>query len=416
MTFSVFSKTSDGMGPAHGYSVRNMEWPVSMRSVVWYVPKGADSPIGRYQGYKLARWNAKYGYFAISGNPKDKVFNEGMNEGGLSASLLLFSASNAAARAWPPPPSKKKIKDEQFLDVANIIEYLLGGYVLVSCLIKDINNGVFPFVSISHATLKSIRPSLAEEEGEKQEVRECPLHVCVFDCKGDVAVLEWIEGEMRIYHGNHKHNDATGSKRGRIMGRACNVLSNSPSYDWHLENLRWHTWLKMTDDSYPKSVILANGYEVTSGARYMGLAGLPADLSSPTRFLRAAALSALTQRDFHDDRKFASHESRISHLFSLAGVLAEPKSYRHDYPKERDGELANGRTVWTVVHDHLGSSGSDGKNQKGNRAIYVQSYERKLILRFRFKEYRKISNAMACCDIDDKTRWGYWETVSPSKS
>jgi hypothetical protein len=72
--------------------------------------------------------------------------------------------------------------------------------------------------------------------------------------------------------------------------------------------------------------------------------------------------------------------------------------------------------VWTVVHDHLGGSESGKNNQKRNRALYVQSYERKLILRFCFKDYEKVPAVMECGEIDDKDRWGYWVNVPPSQA
>lgn len=407
-TFSVLPKN----GSERSYTARNMDWPVDMKSEVWFVPRARPAPVqaveenGEYLDlYRLKRWTNQYAFFALNGEAQHDgnmlgIFNDGMNEAGLSASALFLNEGKF--ECGPPPEDEKgpaPIRDD-LIDVATLIEYLLGQFDSVASLVDALvsESSSFPTVTANASLVGLLVDDPKPIKVGDKEVYPCPIHFRVCDRSGDSAVLEWLDGDLHLYH--QSYNKDKGPV-GPLRDGVANVLTNSPPYAWHLENLGWHSWLALSDRPYPDKVTLPNGYVIRPGAANLGLQGLPSDLSSPTRFLRAAALSTLTSKRFAQKDYFPDEESRINHLFSLAQILAIPKSYRHDLPKKDPSQLTDGRTLWSTVHDHEGA------------VLYVQSYERKLLLRFDFENYAG-EPAQTCCAVDDPELAPYWRDVLPA--
>ena len=99
------------------------------------------------------------------------------------------------------------------------------------------------------------------------------LHFVFTDRSGESIVVEFVRGQMRI-HDN-----------------IAQVLTNAPTYDWHLTNIRNYTSLSNTGPS-PLNV---NGQNVTELGQGGGLLGLPADYTPPSRFVRAAYLRHMSK-------------------------------------------------------------------------------------------------------------------------
>ena len=69
------------------------------------------------------------------------------------------------------------------------------------------------------------------------------------------------------------------------------VISNSPDYGWHLTNLRNYIGLSPA----PAAPLTIDGVRLAPFGGGSGLIGLPGDYSPPSRFVRAAALTALAR-------------------------------------------------------------------------------------------------------------------------
>jgi choloylglycine hydrolase len=95
-----------------------------------------------------------------------------------------------------------------------------------------------------------------------------PLHLIVSDKTGDAAIIEYVAGKLNIYDNK------------------VNVITNSPVYEWHTENIR--NFIALKPENNP--AIKINGYEIAQFGQGSGLIGLPGDFSSPSRFVRAAYL------------------------------------------------------------------------------------------------------------------------------
>ena len=96
-----------------------------------------------------------------------------------------------------------------------------------------------------------------------------PCHFIVHDADGQCVVLEYIDGELKV------HDDPLG------------VVTNSPTFDWHVTNLRNYVNLSVTN---VPPVELA-GIKLSGFGQGSGMLGLPGDFTPPSRFVRAVAFS-----------------------------------------------------------------------------------------------------------------------------
>ena len=92
-----------------------------------------------------------------------------------------------------------------------------------------------------------------------------PIHMTLHDATGASLVVEYVEGELRI-----TDNPTT-------------VMTNGPTIDWHFTNLNNYLNLSVTDPA-PRKIGAVPLAPPSTGT---GMLGLPGDMSSPSRFVRA---------------------------------------------------------------------------------------------------------------------------------
>ena len=112
--------------------------------------------------------------------------------------------------------------------------------------------------------IKSIRVC----KGPEAVVGNLELHYAVHDMKGDSIVIEYVAGELHVYD------------------NPLGVMTNSPTFDWHLTNLRNYVNLS-AKDAKPLTVEGLKGSGFGLGT---GMLGLPGDYTPPSRFVRMVAL------------------------------------------------------------------------------------------------------------------------------
>lgn len=122
-----------------------------------------------------------------------------------------------------------------------------------------------------------------------------PLHWHIADSSG--ALVVECTGE-----GTKIHSDPIG------------VLTNAPSFDFHLQNLRQYTALSA---DYPADRYLGE-YRLSPFGRGFGAIGLPGDFSPASRFVRAAFAK-------HNSVCGENVHSRISQLFHVLHTVAMPR-------------------------------------------------------------------------------------------
>lgn len=234
---SIFIKTGDG-GYVYG---RTMEFGVPLNSRAIVIPRNLEisgtGPDGK-AGSGL-HWKGKYGVIGLNafGLP---VVADGMNERGLVGGLLYLPAL-AQFQEVSAAEAKQSIASFELLT------YLLTSFATVDEVKENL-----PKIRVNRADLSAMKMPL-------------PIHVTLHDARGASIVIEYIKGELNI------HDNPTG------------VLTNAPAFDWHLANLGQYANL---NPSEPQPLKVGD-LTLSAPSTGAGLHGLPGDVLSPSRFVRA---------------------------------------------------------------------------------------------------------------------------------
>lgn len=281
-------------GDGSPVTVRTMEFAMDLGSEVQIMPRGAQltSPAPSGDGLK---WTSKYGYVAMNayGMP---VATDGLNEKGLGFGALYL-------------PAETKYQDVQPGDETRALSNAsFGAWVL----------GNFATVNEVRAALSGV---IVWGEMVPQLGSFSPLHYVVHDANGKSIVIEYVDGKM------HAYDNTVG------------VLTNSPTYEWHLQNLR--NYVNLTAENAPP-VRIGNTTYVGTG-QGSGLHGLPGDPTPPSRFVMAAATAYLA-----DKPKDAAEALIVAeHLINRVDI---PKGLVRDYAD--GGKPVGDYTQWTTFRDH----------------------------------------------------------------
>lgn len=189
-------------------------------------------------GYK---WKGKYGIVGIS--VQDNSFiGEGINEKGLSSGVFFFPGyGELTTFTW-------EYLEESINDM-DTVKWILTKFSTVEEVKKEITK-----LKIVPIILKNVIPSPKD-------------HWRVADKNSENIVIEIINnGEIKIYD------------------NSVGVITNSPSFDWHLTNLNNYMNLTLAKD---------NGFElgkqnVSPFGVGTGFLGLPGNITPPSRFVRAS--------------------------------------------------------------------------------------------------------------------------------
>lgn len=280
-------------------SGRTMEWGTfDLHGRIVVIPRG-HTFTGQTPDKKPGlKWQAKYGVVGIDMLEKE-ILSDGMNEKGLVAGLL-YHPGFAAYRPYDP------VKAHESMAPTDVMQYLL-----TTC-----------------ATLADVRAAL--EKIRVVPVVEPvlgfppPVHFIVTEPSGAQIVIEFLRGETTV-------TDAP-----------LGVLTNAPTYDWHLTNLR--NYINLSPVSLPGKDIGSLDFRPLGAGS--GMIGLPGDFTPPSRFIRAVAFTA-TARPTEDGTETTYEMFRILDNFNVplgAGEGAGPAD-----PKLQ-GKMRSS-TLWTVVSD-----------------------------------------------------------------
>lgn len=286
---SIRVKTADGLV----FYARTMEGGELFHSSVSVIPKGTEYqgtlPDGTQAG--LA-WTTKYGMVGMNtyGLP---VISDGMNDAGLAAGNLMFPGYSGYQTFDP-------VKASSTIAQYEVISWILSNFATVTEVKKAIS---------------TIRVS----KGPEALVGNLELHYTVHDSKGDSIVIEYVGGELYI------HDNPFG------------VMTNSPTFDWHLTNLRNYANLSASNS---KSFTV-EGLKESGFGQGTGMLGLPGDYTPPSRFVRMVALvqSALPVTGADEGLNLAM--TIINNIDVPIGSV-----------RDRSGkEVVYDQTQWAVVSD-----------------------------------------------------------------
>lgn len=282
---------------------RSMEFPVDLHSKVIIVPRGEQFVSINDKGIKGISWINKYGFLGIDAYNLKNCYVEGFNEKGLAYGALMFTGAK-----YQPAESGN------FVTISDLGSWLMGNFATV----EEVKEAL-PKINIASMSLK-------EMHGESY------FHVALHDAKGKNLVIEFIDGQVKVYD--------------NLLG----VLTNRPDFDWQINNLRNYINL----DAHDKKDKVINGIKIEPTGVGSGMLGLPGDWTPPSRFVRLAFSVdvALPTKDAAEAVNLAGH---------LLNIVDIPKGAIKENPALFI--TLEGYAQWVVIKDLT------------NLVLYYKTYE-----------------------------------------
>lgn len=178
--------------PARGiYCGRNMDWEQEIGTNMWVLPRGQERT-GQTEINPLT-WKSKHGSLVLTAH--DLATADGINEKGLSVNMLFLHETRTGPRDPEVPGLCIGMWAQWYMDLfATVAEA----------------------VEATRETPFQLRMTTEPHSGE-----EATVHLALQDPSGDSAILECIDGEIRIYHSPE-----------------YTIMTNDPPFDQQLEHLR----------------------------------------------------------------------------------------------------------------------------------------------------------------------------------
>jgi len=200
-------------------------------------------------GHDGMEWTGRYGFVSLTayGQPYGP---DAINEAGLYVGVYYFPGYYSPA---PYDPSERA----QSVSVGDFMQWMLSSFASV----EDVR-----------AHLDEVR--VVDVIDPRFGGAALPFHWKVADPTGAAIVIEITNGGAVA-----------------VFDAYLGVITNSPTYDWHLTNLRNYIGLAPA----PSSPITIDGLSFAPFGSGSGLFGLPGDYTPTSRFVRAAVLTALAR-------------------------------------------------------------------------------------------------------------------------
>ena len=298
MCTSFLLKGSDN-GCVYG---RTMEMGLPMRAQLTLIPRNyaklGVGPDGKY-GSGLA-WTTKYSVVGMNVFEMPELA-DGMNEMGLVGGVQNFTSS-AQFQKVSPADSAKSISSYQLLT------YVLSNFATI----EEVKVGL-PKVLVCNVVLDAYKG------------QSVSMHYSFHDASGKSIVVEYLKGALIIY------DNPTGA------------MANEPPFNEHLNNIG--NYANLSNIEKPPVVIHGVSYDSPSSGN--GLAGLPGDYLSPSRFIRAVFLTDSVPDEY-------TTEQMTNVAWHILGSFDIPPGAITLPPDNPYGGGAGGIeiTEWSVVADN----------------------------------------------------------------
>ena len=227
-------------------SGRTLEFGIFLPTSAISVPRNY-SFVGNTPKGEGKKWKTKYASIGVMIG-SDKIILDGINEKGLTCGMFYLPG-------YASYPETTKQNQDISMSTSDFNQWVLSQFKNVDEVKKAIQNGEVAFSKV-------LTP------GFPPEVQ--PFHFLISDKSGKSIVVEPINGKLVV------SDDPVG------------VLTNSPTFDWHMTNLKNYVNLRAVN----AKPITINGETFDALGQGTGMLGLPGDFTPPSRFIRAVAFSA----------------------------------------------------------------------------------------------------------------------------
>ncbi len=253
---------------------RTQEWgKFDLHPRIGVVPRGQVFHSRMPDGKQGATWTGSYGFAGIL--LMGRVFNTAMNEKGLAGGMFYHQGFAEYAK-YDPGQARESIAPSQ----------------------------VLTFIMSRYSSLRQVRAGLQKVKVvpvvDPDLGKPFPLHLMVVEPSGRSMVIEFKEGKAKFFED------------------PVSVVTNNPTFDWHLTNLRNYGYLSQKPFTSKRWGDLV----ITPLAGGSGFLGLPGDFTSPSRFVRAAVF-VQTARKTKGGMDTVQEFFRILDNFNLGAKQAE---------------------------------------------------------------------------------------------
>lgn len=224
-------------------AARTLEFGVDLHSEVLVVPAGTALTGTLPDGGKGISYTTKHGFLGANAEGLTAIV-DGINDQGLYVGLFYFPD-------YASYPDATKDNASRAMAPHEYANWLLGNFANVEEVKANFNKVVL--VPVVLDAIKQVPP----------------VHFVVHDKSGNSLVIEPSDKTLKIYD------------------NPLGVVTNSPTFDWHMTNLR--NYVNLTVDNVPP--LNLGGITLAQFGQGSGLRGLPGDFTPPARFVRAVAFS-----------------------------------------------------------------------------------------------------------------------------
>ncbi len=236
---AVKLKAKDG-GIVHG---RTLEFGVKVDTSVVVIPRGYSFNGTTSRGPGLP-YKSKYAVVGAMAGDHLSVL-DGLNEKGLAVGVFYFPSF----ASYTPLTSENR---SRALSPAEFSNWILTQFANI----EEVKAGLEKIVIV---------PTIDKEWGSTP----APFHYIVYDRTGEALVIEPLQGKL-VTHDN-----------------PLGTFTNSPTFDWHMTNLR--NYINLTP--YNVDPLKFMGLIFAPFGQGSGMVGLPGDFTPPSRFIRSALFS-----------------------------------------------------------------------------------------------------------------------------
>lgn len=212
--------------------------PLDIRLII--IPKGIPMDGGAVKGAKAKTWITKHAVAGVNALGESAAL-DGLNDAGLSVGAFYFPD-------YAEYPEVSNSDDGNVVSPLYLVNYLLTQFESVKEVRQAVGN-----IKVAGAKVKEWGGIVP------------PFHWIVSDRSGESIVIEPVGGNLVI------HDNPLG------------VITNSPTFDWHMTNLRNFIYLNPLNVP-PLELNTVKFKQLGQGS---GLGGMPGDFTPPSRFIRA---------------------------------------------------------------------------------------------------------------------------------
>ena len=223
---------------------RTMEFGLDVKPDAVIVPARTELVSSLPKESNGITYKTKYGIVGLNFMGKHMVV-DGMNEKGVYVGALYLPG-------YASYPEVKAETSSKSMAPEDYVAWLLGNFSNVEEIKKNYNNVI-----------------LVQNPQKEIGGQSFPGHFLITDKSGASIVIEPLNNSLKIYD------------------NPLGVLTNSPTFDWHMINLS--NYVNLSATNVPK--IDLTDKKINSFGQGSGLVGIPGDYTPPSRFVRAVAFS-----------------------------------------------------------------------------------------------------------------------------